>query len=103
METVKDYLMQRKDIAIRLLYTIFFIIVLELLKLVVQLIVIFQFVYLLITCSSNEPIRKFGNKAVTYVYRIMRYVTLNENTKPFPFAPFPEEIEPSEQPEKEST
>jgi hypothetical protein len=100
MGTAKDYLMQRKNIAIRLLYTIFFIVVLELLKLVVQLIVIFQFVYLLITCSSNEPVRKFGNKAVAYVYRVMRYVTLNENTKPFPFAPFPEEIEPPEKSEE---
>jgi len=102
MGTVKEYLMQRKDIAIRLLYTIFFIIVLELLKLVIQLVVIFQFVYLLITCSSNEPVRKFGNKAVAYAYRVMRYVTLNENTKPFPFAPFPEEIEQPEKSEEES-
>ena len=75
---------------------ILFIIVLELLKLVVQLIVLFQFVYLLITCKSNEPMRKFGNKAVAYTYRVMRYATLNENTKPFPFTQFPEEIEPPE-------
>ena len=100
MGTIKDYFMQRKNIAIRLLYTILFIVVLELLKVVVQLIVLFQFVYLLITRSSNEPVRNFGNKVVAFAYRVMRYVTLNENTKPFPFAPFPEEIEPPEKPEE---
>lgn len=96
METLKDYFMPRKEIAIRLLYSIFFLIVFELLKIVIQFIVLFQYVYLFITCSSNEPVRKFGNKVVAYGYRVMRYITLNENAKPFPFGNFPEEIEPPE-------
>lgn len=96
METLKDYLIPRKEIAIRLLYSIFFIIVFELLKLVIQFVVLFQYVYLFITCSSNEPVRRFGNKLATYTYRVMRYITLNEDTKPFPFGNFPEEIEPPE-------
>ncbi len=96
METFKEFFMPRKEIAIRILYSIFFIIVFELLKLVIQFIVLFQYLYLFITRSSNEPVRKFGNKVVAYAYRVMRYITLNENTKPFPFGNFPQEIEPAE-------
>ncbi len=97
METIKDYFMSRKDIAIRLLYSIFFLIVFELLKILVQFIVIFQYIYLFITRSSNEPVQKFGNKVVAYTYRVMRYITLNESTKPFPFGNVPQDIEPPEE------
>lgn len=97
METFKDYFMPRKNIAIRLLYSIFFIIVFELLKLVIQFIVLFQYIYLFVTRSSNEPVRRFGNKVVSYTYRVMRYITLNDHTKPFPFGNFPDEIEPPEE------
>ena len=30
----------------------------------------------------------------SYGYRLMRYLTLNENQRPFPFSQFPAEVEP---------
>jgi hypothetical protein len=96
METFKEYIMLRKDIAIRLLYSIFFIVIFELLKIIVEFIVLFQYIYLFITRSSNEPVRKFGNRVVTYGYHVMRYITLNEDIKPFPFSNFPKDVEPPE-------
>jgi len=83
----------RKNIAIRLLYTIFFLIVFEILTIVIQVSVLFQYVYLLISKTYNNPIRNFSNKVSVYAYRVLRYVTLNENEKPFPFHDFPKEIE----------
>jgi len=83
----------RKKIAVRLLYTILFLIVFEIVKIIIQVSVIFQYVYLLISKTSYNPIRNFSNKVSVYAYRVLRYVTLNENEKPFPFNNFPKEIE----------
>ena len=83
----------RKKIAVRLLYTILFLIVFEIVKIIIQVSVLFQYVYLLISKTSNNPIRNFSNKVSVYAYRVLRYVTLNENEKPFPFNNFPKEIE----------
>jgi len=86
----------RKKIAIRLLYTIFFLVVLEIIKMIIQLCVLFQYVYLFITTDYNQPVRNFSNKVTVYAYRLMRYVTLNENLRPFPFREFPSEMDPPE-------
>ena len=85
--------LSRKKIAIRFLYTIFFVIVLEILKLIVELMVVFQYAFLFITTKPNEPVRKFSNKVAVYAYRVMRYVTLAENGRPFPFSDFPPEMD----------
>ncbi len=90
--------LDRKRIAIRLLYTILYLVVLEILKLIIQVVVLFQYVYLLITARPNDPVRRFGNKVSTYAYRVMRYVCVAENALPFPLSDFPEEIQPPEDP-----
>ena len=63
-------------------------------KMLIVLTTVFQFVYLLITMETCEPIRRLANKLSTFAYRTLRYLTLNENQKPFPFQEFPEELEP---------
>jgi hypothetical protein len=98
MSSAKEFFSQRKEIAIRLLYTILFLIVFEILKLIVQLCVLFQYVFLLITRNFNEPVRNFSNKVLSYTYRVMRYTTLNENQRPFPFSEFPGDVEQPEEP-----
>jgi hypothetical protein len=86
----------RKAIAIRLLYTILYLVIFEVLKILVQLVAVFQYIYLLITKNYSERLRVFSNKLAVYTYRVIRYMTLNENPPPFPFNDFPEEIETSE-------
>ena len=83
----------RKQVAIRLLYTLLYVAIFELVKTIVLLITLFEYFFLLITLQHNEPARAFGNRVATYGYRVMRYLTLNENQRPFPFADFPAEIE----------
>jgi hypothetical protein len=89
--------LSRKNIAIRLLYTILYLIIFEILKTVIQVTAVFQYVYLLITRSYSKPLKNFSNKVATYTYKIIRYVTLNENYRPFPFHEFPEEIDKPEE------
>ncbi len=83
----------RKRIAFRLLYTLLFLIVFEVVKTVIQLCVLYQYIHLFITKSPSDPVQRFSNRAAAYAYRLARYVTLNENRKPFPFADFPEPLE----------
>ncbi|MEJ2671496.1 MAG: DUF4389 domain-containing protein [Deltaproteobacteria bacterium] len=83
----------RKQVAIRLLYTLLYVAIFEVVKSVVLLATIFEYFLLLITLQHNEPARTFANKVATYGYRLMRYMTLNENQRPFPFSEFPAVIE----------
>jgi Domain of unknown function (DUF4389) len=86
----------RKKIAVRLLYTLFFLIIFEILKIIIQVSVLFQYVYLLISKTYSNPVRNFTNKVSVYAYKVLRYVALNENEKPYPFHDFPQEMELSE-------
>lgn len=97
MNDIQKYTIERKKIAIRLLYTILNFVVLEILKVIIYVTVIFQYIYLFIFRSPNEPIRVFSNRIATYAYRVIRYLSLNESTIPFPFSDFPPDVESPEQ------
>jgi hypothetical protein len=86
-----------KQIGIRLLYTILFLVILVIVFAIVKVVVVFQFIYLFSTRKPNESVRKFSNKMSTYGYRIFRYITLNESQRPFPFTDLPPELEPSDE------
>jgi uncharacterized protein YggT (Ycf19 family) len=86
-----------KQIGIRLLYTILFLVILVIVIAIIKVVVAFQYIYFFATRKSNEPVRRFSNKISTYAYRIFRYITLNENQRPFPFTDFPPELETPEE------
>ena len=83
----------RKQIAIRLLYTLLYAAIFMVVKTIILLVTLFEYFILLVTLQHNETARLFANKVATYAYRLMRYMTLNENLCPFPFSDFPAEIE----------
>jgi len=87
----------RGQIAWRLLFTLLYVAIFCLLKFLILITTLFQFVYLLIALKHSEPVRLFANKVISYAYRVWRYITLNASQRPFPFAGFPEELEPPEQ------
>ena len=87
----------RGKIGIRLIFTLFFLAILSLTHFMIQVLVLIQYVILLITRTYSEPLRSFSNKAAVYVYRLVRYLTLNDNARPFPFSDFPQEMEIPEQ------
>jgi D-alanyl-lipoteichoic acid acyltransferase DltB (MBOAT superfamily) len=84
----------RKQVAIRLLYTLLYMAIFEVVKTIILLITLFEYFLLLVTLRHNEPARGFANKVAAYGYRLMRYLTLNDNQRPFPFSDFPGELEP---------
>ena len=86
----------RGRIAVRLLYTILYLLVFEVIKTLLHVSVLIQYAVALITRKPAEPLRRFGNRLSAYAYRVLRYMTLNENVRPFPFADFPPEVEPGE-------
>ncbi|MCU0556578.1 MAG: DUF4389 domain-containing protein [Desulfobacterales bacterium] len=96
MTDVKGFFLSRKDIAIRFLYTLLFMAILEIVKLLVQLTVLFQFVYVFFTMNQSQPAARFANRLAAYLYRIARYMSLNEQQRPFPFRDLPDPVEPPE-------
>jgi len=95
-QEITESSVSRKKMGIRLLYTIMYLIIFEILKTLIQVTVLFQYIYLLITKRYSHPLRNFSNKVATYAYKIIRYVTLNDNHRPFPFHEFPEGMEKPE-------
>jgi hypothetical protein len=84
----------RKQIAIRLLYSLLYAAIFEVVKIIILLTALFEYLFLLVTLRHNEPARAFANQVAAYGYRVMRYLTLNDNQRPFPFSEFPAEIDP---------
>ena len=87
----------RLKVLLRLLYSILFLLVFEILRLIVQVTVLGEYVYLLIMGNPSPQLKKFGGWVSDYTFRVLRYLTLNENERPFPFTRFPGEVEPPEE------
>jgi hypothetical protein len=100
MNELSEEKIPRGKIGMRLLLTILCLVILHVVQFVIQVISLIQYIILFITRNYSEPLRKFSNQAAAYAYRLIRYVTLNENTRPFPFTEFPKEMESPEEPVK---
>jgi hypothetical protein len=100
MNEVQVVNVPRGKILIRLLVTLLSLAILGGVQCLIQLVTLVQYVILLITLSHSEPLRNFSNKAAAYAYKLIRYVTLNENRRPFPFSDLPPEMEAPEYPVK---
>jgi D-alanyl-lipoteichoic acid acyltransferase DltB (MBOAT superfamily) len=86
----------RTQVLVRLLYTVLFLILLGITVFLIKLSIAFQYILLLITLKPSEPVRRVANQLAVYAYRLLRYLTLNDNVRPFPFSEFPQEMEPAE-------
>ncbi|GAB7022084.1 DUF4389 domain-containing protein [Salidesulfovibrio brasiliensis] len=91
----------RISILKRLAVTLVCLLVFEIVRLIVQVSTLFQYAWLLLTKNYSGPLRRFNNRLSLYAYRLLRYATLNENERPFPFDEFPAEGEPAPEPEFE--
>jgi hypothetical protein len=74
---------------LRTLFIILFSIVYRVLDVVVLLLVIVQWGYTLITGQVNPALDDFSESLSCYIAQIVRYVTSNNETKPFPFTDWP--------------
>ena len=87
----------RSQITVRILFTIGYLIIFQVLTLLVQVVALFHFVFLLITREPIPRLQLFGNRLSTYGYRLLRYITLSEHSKPYPMNDFPREMDPPEE------
>jgi hypothetical protein len=86
---------ERKDTAIRLVYTLFFVVIVQVVEAVLGVVVVFSLVFTLLTKRPpSESVKRFANRTISYLYHTLRYATYNETSPPFPFAEFPQEVEP---------
>ena len=93
---VEEMQLERKETAIRIIISLLFWVILELVKAVLGVVVLFELAFVLITKRPpSDRIRQFANRALSYNYRILRYLTYNEPDWPFPFSDFPPQVEPS--------
>jgi hypothetical protein len=86
----------RSQVVTRLLITILFLPINGIVNATIVLTTLFQYVYLLITMQHSEPLRVFANKVIAYGYHVWRFISLNDNRRPFPFTELPGEMESPE-------
>jgi hypothetical protein len=89
-EALKDRLTSR-DLWMRALFMILFVIAYSIAEILITVTVIVQFLIILFTGSANELLIRFGNNLSTYVYQIIRFETFNTEERPFPFMDWPDE------------
>lgn len=75
---------------VRVLFVIFFIVVLHLIiGPLIVLLALVQALFLIFTTKANENLAGFGSLLVNYVAQILNFVTFNSESRPFPFSDFP--------------
>ena len=86
-QTINDIISKDK-LWKRLLYVIAFLFINSLLKGVIAITAIVQFVHVLFKDSPNPIIAEFSQGLANYSYHISRFVTFLSDEKPFPLSPW---------------
>lgn len=88
MNDIKENLKQQKT-WLRALYMLLFAVFYGVAKVVLSAVIIFQFLLVLFTGSTNARLLKLGQSLSTYSYQIMVFLTFNSNYQPYPFGAWP--------------
>ena len=80
---------------IRLLYVGLFAIIYWVAEVVLVAIVVIQFGFVLISGERNDKLLQLGAGVSKFIYQILRFVTFNTDSKPFPFSDWPAENDPA--------
>jgi hypothetical protein len=90
METERE--IDRKETGIRIVLSVLFMLILRLVEFVLGAIVIFQLIFALITKRPpGERVTRFANRIIAYFMQLLRYLTYQDDQRPFPFTDFPED------------
>jgi hypothetical protein len=86
---------ERKETGIRIVLTVLFVLILRAVEVVLGVIILFQLAFALITKRApGEQVTRLANRVIAYVTQILRYLTYQDDQKPFPFADFPADTGP---------
>lgn len=70
---------------LRLLFMLILLFLYGVSRVVVGAVVLLQFLWVLFTGETNERLKGLGQSLATYTYQIIRYLTYNTDSRPFPF------------------
>lgn len=85
-----DDAIPRTETGLRLLYTLLFGVIAQLVAWMLAVLVAVQTVTALVTRREPHPrLRAFGDGVARYLQQVCRYVTYNEPEPPFPFRDLP--------------
>jgi len=74
---------------LRFAFMVLFILILSVVSYLIVGLVILQFFWALIAGEGNDKLRDFGSSVSSFISQVLRFLTYNTNTKPFPFADWP--------------
>ncbi|MCB1662591.1 MAG: DUF4389 domain-containing protein [Pseudomonadales bacterium] len=75
---------------LRGLFMILFLVVYEIAEMVLVAVTLVQFLFSIITGSNNANLRQFGDSLAQFAQQTIAFLTYNSETKPFPFADWPQ-------------
>ena len=91
MEEEMKQRLTRRDIWVRAIFMVIFVIAYSIAELLLTLVALVQFFIVLFTGQANRNLLQFGSNLSTYMYQLFRFLTFNSEPQPFPFADWPRE------------
>ncbi|MCF6305092.1 MAG: DUF4389 domain-containing protein [Rhodobacteraceae bacterium] len=82
---------RRKSVWMRGLFMVIFMILLNVAVTVLAVVAIVQFFWLLFKSEKNQGLTDFGKSLSKWFRDVVRFQTVETNTKPFPWAAWPSE------------
>ena len=77
--------LKSRTVWLRLVFMCVYGVIASLAGMVGSVVVVLGFLWLLFTGEVNRELRQVGQSIATYIFEILRYLTLNTDDKPFPF------------------
>ena len=90
MEDQATYKEHCKNVLIRWIFMLLFILISRIIDAIVVLISVFQLFYTLVMRKPNNNVMSFGKDLSLYMAEIVQYLSYNTKTKPWPFSPWPQ-------------
>lgn len=87
---------------IRGLFILLFVLILGVAKVVTGAVVLFQFVFTLVTGDTNKRLLGLGANLATFINQVILYLTYNTDVKPFPYDEWPGQAAPAVTPRKKT-
>jgi len=91
MTTETENSINERTIWNRGLYMLIFTLCLGVAKMVAFVVIVFQFLSVLFTGSTNPKLLLFGQSLSTYIYQGMLFLTFNSEIHPYPIGDWPED------------
>ena len=94
--TILEFLLARRTVAIRLVFSAAYGIVGALVAFAVLILAAMQLAAALLTLRPLAAITSLSHVLTVYLYKVFRFVTMNQTAPPWPLGPFPAELETAE-------